>query len=160
MCMLLNQYGFILFSKQKTAYEMRISDWSSDVCSSDLSNPTFRVTTGAASYVLRRKPPGPLLPGAHAIEREARVLASLATADFPVPHVHGLCDDAAVIGSPFYVIDIVEGRIFWDAALPSLAPMARAACCDAINAELLWLHRVHVDAGGLAGFGTNRRRNG
>src|SRR3546814_6313373 len=86
---------------------MRISDWSSDVCSSDLS------------YVLRRKPPGPLLPGAHAIEREARVLASLATADFPVPHVHGLCEDAAVIGSPFYVMDMVEGRIFWDAALPS-----------------------------------------
>src|SRR3546814_19739167 len=119
---------------------MRISDWSSDVCSSDLS------------YVRRRKPPGPLLPGAHAIEREARVLASLATADFPVPHVHGLCEDAAVIGSPFYVMDMVEGRIFWDAALPSLAPKARAACYDAINPAMPRLPPVHVHAVGLPDF--------
>src|SRR3546814_5743490 len=120
-------------------------------------NPSFRGSTGAASYVLRRKPPGPLLPGAHAIEREARVRASLATADFPVPHVHGLCEDAAVIGSPFYVMDMVEGRIFWDAALPSLAPQERAACYDAMNAAMARLHRVDVEAVGLAAFGRERQ---
>ncbi|MDB5692738.1 MAG: aminoglycoside phosphotransferase, partial [Alphaproteobacteria bacterium] len=91
------------------------------------SNPTYRLTTPARSYVLRRKPPGKLLPGAHAVEREYRVLAALAGQDFPVPPVHGLCLDEDVIGTPFYVMDMVEGRIFWEADFPQVAREERPA---------------------------------
>ena len=76
------------------------------------SNPTFRLTTPRALYVLRRKPPGQLLPGAHAIDREARVIQALANVGFPVPCAHALCTDDAVIGSWFYIMNLVDGRIF------------------------------------------------
>src|SRR3546814_12895152 len=99
---------------------MRISDWSSDVCSADLSNPTYKLLTPSRSYVLRRKPPGQLLKGAHAVEREAQVLIGLGKAGFPVAHVFGLCADDGVIGTAFYVMEMVEGRIFWDATLPEI----------------------------------------
>ena len=91
------------------------------------SNPTYKLITSHASYVLRRKPPGQILKGAHAIEREAQVLTALARADFPVARVHALCTDEAVIGTWFYVMEMVEGRIFWDAALPDLPASERAA---------------------------------
>src|SRR3546814_10873141 len=98
---------------------MRISDWSSDVCSSDLfegplsveqfkggqSNPTYKLVTPGRSYVLRRKPPGQLLKGAHAVDREVAVLTGLETASFPVAHVHGLCTDDSVIGTWFYIME-------------------------------------------------------
>ena len=79
------------------------------------SNPTYRLTTPTARYVLRRKPPGPLLKGAHDVLREASVLAALWPTPVRVPQVFGVCEDEGVIGTPFYVMALVEGRIFWDA---------------------------------------------
>ena len=117
------------------------------------SNPTFKLVTPRRSYVMRRKPPGPLLKGAHAIEREARVLAALERASFPVPHVHGLCTDDAVIGTWFYVMDLVEGRIFWDAALPEVPRRERLDYIDALNRTLAALHAVDYKAIGLADYG-------
>lgn len=117
------------------------------------SNPTYRIGTNARTLVLRRKPPGPLLKGAHAVEREARIMAALHAAAFPVPRVHALCEDADVLGTPFFVMDEVPGRIFWNAALPDLAPPERAAVFDAMNATLARLHRLDPAALGLADYG-------
>jgi len=118
-----------------------------------LSNPTYKLVTPRRSYVLRRKPPGELVKGAHAIDREARVLAALGSAAFPVAHVYGLCTDDAVIGSWFYVMDMVEGRIFWDATVPGVSKAERAALFDAMNATLAQLHAIDVDAVGLSDYG-------
>jgi aminoglycoside phosphotransferase (APT) family kinase protein len=117
------------------------------------SNPTYKLTTPARAYVLRRKPPGPILKGAHAIEREARVLSALGTAGFPVPHVHALCEDDGVIGTPFYVMDMIEGRIFWDPMLPELAPAERGPIFDAMNATIAQLHGFDPEAIGLGDYG-------
>ena len=117
------------------------------------SNPTYRLSTPRASYVLRRKPPGVLLKGAHAIEREARVMTALGQAGFPVPRVHGLCLDDTVIGSWFYVMNLVEGRIFWDARLPEVAARDRSAYLEAMNATLAQLHRYDPAALGLSDYG-------
>lgn len=117
------------------------------------SNPTYRVRSDEGEYVVRRKPPGQLLKGAHAIEREARVISALASVGFPVPRVHGLCEDPEVIGSAFYVMDLVEGRIFWDPSFSVLPREQRAAHMDAMNATLASLHGVDVDAIGLGDFG-------
>ena len=87
------------------------------------SNPTYRLDTPSGrAFVLRRKPPGKLLPGAHAVEREARVMSALGSTGFPVPHIHGLCEDESVIGTPFFVMDMVEGRIIWEADFPGPDP--------------------------------------
>jgi aminoglycoside phosphotransferase (APT) family kinase protein len=117
------------------------------------SNPTYKLITPHKTYVLRRKPPGQLLAGAHAVEREARVLRALATVDFPVPRVHGLCTDDAVIGTWFYVMDMVEGRIVWDATFPDVARDRRPAHFDAMNAALARLHGIDYRAIGLGDFG-------
>lgn len=117
------------------------------------SNPTYRIRTRSRDFVLRRRPFGPLLPGAHAVDREARVMAALAKADFPVPKVCGLCMDAGVIGSAFHVTQMVEGRIFWDARFDSLPLERRAACMDAMNATLAALHRIDHRAVGLGDLG-------
>lgn len=117
------------------------------------SNPTYKLTTADRAYVLRRKPPGVLLKGAHAVEREARVLTGLAEAGFPVAAVHGVCTDDAVIGSWFYVMDMVEGRIFWDATLADVARPERAAYFDAMNAAMAALHQVDYRAVGLEDYG-------
>ncbi|CAN0625298.1 Phosphotransferase family protein [Burkholderia multivorans] len=117
------------------------------------SNPTYRLQTPARNYVLRRKPSGTLLKGAHAIEREARVMSALQTTGFPVPHVYGLCEDASVIGSSFYVMAMVEGRIFWDASFSGLPRESRAAMLDAMNDTLARLHRVDPVAVGLGDYG-------
>jgi aminoglycoside phosphotransferase (APT) family kinase protein len=117
------------------------------------SNPTYRIDTPGAAYVLRRKPAGALLKGAHAVEREARVMAALGATGFPVPRVHGLCTDEGVIGSWFYVMDMVEGRIFWDATLPGFDTQERAACFDAMNATIARLHAVDPADVGLADYG-------
>jgi len=108
------------------------------------SNPTF---------VLRRKPPGVLLPGAHAVEREAKVLTALGAAGFPVAHVHGLCEDAGVIGTAFYVMDMVEGRVFWDATFPGVSNEARPTYFDAMNAAMAQLHSFDPAAIGLGDYG-------
>lgn len=117
------------------------------------SNPTYRLSTPAAGYVLRRKPPGALLKGAHAVEREARVMAALGTVGYPVPRVHALCTDDGVIGSWFYVMDLVEGRIFWDASFSTLPQDERAAALDSMNTALAALHRLDPAAIGLADYG-------
>jgi aminoglycoside phosphotransferase (APT) family kinase protein len=117
------------------------------------SNPTYKLMTPGRSYVLRRKPPGRLLKGAHAIEREARVLQALAKADFPVARVHALCTDDDVIGTWFYVMDMVEGRIFWDATFSAVPWTERAAYFDAMNATIAALHAIEPQAVGLGDYG-------
>jgi aminoglycoside phosphotransferase (APT) family kinase protein len=117
------------------------------------SNPTYKLITPGSSYVLRRKPPGLLLNGAHAVEREARVLTALGKAGFPVAHVHGLCTDDGVIGTWFYVMDMVDGRIFWDATIPEMSHVDRPAYFDAMNATMAALHSIDPDAIGLGDYG-------
>src|SRR5579862_7197480 len=84
------------------------------------SNPTYKLQTPKRCYVLRRKPPGSILKGAHAVEREARVLTALGRVGFPVPHVYASCTDEAVIGTDFFVMDLIQGRIFWDTTFPQV----------------------------------------
>ncbi len=118
------------------------------------SNPTYRLDTPSGrAFVLRRKPPGKLLPGAHAVEREARVMSALGAQGFPVPHVHGLCEDDSVIGTPFFVMDLVEGRIVWEAGFPGLTHPDRAAHFDAMNATIARLHSYDPTAIGLGDYG-------
>jgi aminoglycoside phosphotransferase (APT) family kinase protein len=117
------------------------------------SNPTYLLETPARRYVLRRKPPGKLLPSAHAVEREFRVIAALHAQDFPVARPILLCEDAEVIGTPFYVMDHVEGRVIWEPHLPDETPANRAAIYDAMNATLARLHSFDPAAIGLADFG-------
>ena len=117
------------------------------------SNPTYKLVTPTRAYVLRRKPPGELLPGAHAVDREARVLAALGQAGFPVAGVHGYCADPQVIGTEFYVMDMVEGRVFWDATFPGVPREERPAYFDAMNATLATLHSLDPAAIGLADYG-------
>ncbi|HVO48448.1 MAG TPA: phosphotransferase [Steroidobacteraceae bacterium] len=117
------------------------------------SNPTFRLSTPGTAYVLRRKPPGALLKGAHAIEREARVMSALQSTGFPVPRVHALCADPGLIGTPFFVMELVQGRIFWDATFPPVAREQRPLYFDAMNATLARLHQIDFAAIGLADFG-------
>jgi len=117
------------------------------------SNPTYKLITPGRAYVLRRKPPGDLLKGAHAIEREVQVLTGLAKADFPVARVFGLCTDDSVIGTWFYVMDMVEGRIFWDATLPAIGRDARPAYYDAMNDTIARLHMVDYAGVGLGDYG-------
>src|SRR5258708_39840731 len=100
------------------------------------SNPTYRLTTPAGRYVLRRKPPGKLLASAHAVDREYRVITALAATGFPVPQTYGLCEDEAGIGTAFYVMDCVAGRRLWDQQLPELARRERAAGVDAMHAGM------------------------
>ncbi|WP_294213339.1 phosphotransferase family protein [uncultured Sphingomonas sp.] len=117
------------------------------------SNPTYRLDTPGADYVLRRKPPGPILPGAHAIEREHRVISALHAANFPVARPYALCEDDRVIGTPFYVMAFVPGRIFWNSTMPGLDPAERAAHFDAMNATIARLHTLDIDALGLSSYG-------
>ncbi|KHS46760.1 MULTISPECIES: phosphotransferase [Novosphingobium] len=117
------------------------------------SNPTYKLITPGRAYVLRRKPPGPVLKGAHAVEREAKVLLALGSVGFPVAHVHGLCTDESVIGSWFYVMEMVEGRIFWDATFPDVSREERPAYFDAMNATIAQLHSIDHEAVGLGDYG-------
>src|SRR3954452_11548241 len=118
------------------------------------SNPTYKLTAASGEYVLRRKPPGPLLPSAHAVDREFRVMRALAETPVPVPRVHALCEDGAVIGSAFYVMEFLDGRIFWDQRLPEVAsPKERGAMFDSMNAVIAALHTVDYEAVGLGDFG-------
>ena len=117
------------------------------------SNPTYRLITPAARYVLRRKPPGDILKGAHDVLREARVLTALDPTAVPVPRILGVCADASVLGSEFFVMEMVEGRIFWDAALADLPSEDRAACYDAMNSVIAAMHRLDPTIIGLGDFG-------
>ena len=117
------------------------------------SNPTYRLTAGDRRYVLRRKPPGKLLPSAHAVDREFRVMSALAGTGVPVAKMHALCEDDTVIGTAFYVMEYVEGRILWDPTLPGMTPASRAAHYDELNRVIATLHRVDYAAIGLGEFG-------
>jgi aminoglycoside phosphotransferase (APT) family kinase protein len=119
------------------------------------SNPTFKLITPRATYVMRSKP-GPaakLLPSAHAIEREYRVMAALGPHGVPVPEMLALCDDESVIGRAFYVMGFVEGRVLWNQALPGMSPAERGAIYDEMNRVIAALHTVDVAAAGLADYG-------
>ncbi len=117
------------------------------------SNPTYFLSTPARDYVLRRKPPGKLLPSAHAVDREYRVITALNQTDVPVPRTYLLCEDPEVIGTIFYVMECVSGRVLTDPRLPEVSPAERAALYDAMNETLARLHRVDYKAVGLEGFG-------
>src|SRR5262249_45262400 len=114
---------------------------------------TYLIETAEKNYVLRRKPPGKLLPSAHAVDREFCVISALNATDFPVPKAHLLCDDVSIIGTEFYVMDFVPGRIFWDPLLPELDKIERAAIYDAMNATLAKLHGFRPEALDLGEFG-------
>lgn len=121
------------------------------------SNPTFLLTTERsgkeAHYVLRKKPPGQLLASAHQVDREYRVMKALGPTDVPVPVMRHLCEDESIIGTTFYVMDYLEGRIFRDATLPDLSPADRREVYDQLNLTLTRLHKVDHQAVGLGDFG-------
>jgi aminoglycoside phosphotransferase (APT) family kinase protein len=117
------------------------------------SNPTYGLKASSGRYVLRRKPPGQLLKSAHAVDREYRVMKALAATPVPVPRMRALCEDESVIGTAFFVMDHVDGRILWDPALPGLDPAERAAIYDEMNRVLAALHDVDPAAVGLADYG-------
>lgn len=117
------------------------------------SNPTYRVTAGERRYILRRKPPGKLLPSAHAVDREYRVMSALAATDVPVARMLALCEDDTVIGTAFYLMEYVEGRVLWDPRLPGMEPAARAAHHDEMNRVLAALHGADYASVGLADYG-------
>ncbi|MGV8931653.1 MAG: phosphotransferase family protein [Luteimonas sp.] len=117
------------------------------------SNPTYCIDAASGRYVLRRKPPGKLLPSAHAVDREYRVLRALRGSAVPVARALHLCADDAVIGSMFYVMAYIDGEVFWDPALPGLGQHQRSAYYDRIIATLAALHAIDVQAVGLGDHG-------
>ncbi|MGE0873691.1 MAG: phosphotransferase family protein [Burkholderiales bacterium] len=117
------------------------------------SNPTYRLTAGGRRYALRRKPPGKLLPSAHAVDREFRVISALHGVGFPVARPYALCEDETVIGTAFYVMDCVEGRVLWDQSLPGMSKRERRAIWEELNRVIALLHGIDYSAVGLAGFG-------
>jgi aminoglycoside phosphotransferase (APT) family kinase protein len=117
------------------------------------SNPTFLLRTEKSKYVLRRKPPGELLKSAHAVDREYRVMKALGATDVPVPKMYVLCDDDSVIGSMFYVMEFIDGRIFWNGALPEQTPAERRAIYDEMVRVLAAMHTVDLEKVGLSDYG-------
>lgn len=117
------------------------------------SNPTYRLTAGARRYVLRKKPPGQLLKSAHAIDREYRVIAALRDTDVPVPGAHFYEEDASIVGTPFYIMDFLDGRVFMDQSLPGLAREERAPIYREMNRVIAALHSVNHEAVGLGDYG-------
>lgn len=117
------------------------------------SNPTFAITAASGKYVLRRKPPGELLKSAHAVDREFRVISALADTNVPVAKVYHLCEDDAIIGSMFYLMEFVPGEVYWDAALPEMNNQQRSAIYDEMNRVLAEMHSVDIEAVGLSDYG-------
>ncbi len=117
------------------------------------SNPTFFVDFDNRALVLRKQPPGELLPSAHAVDREFRILRALAGTDVPVPNAVLYCDDRSVVGTPFYVMDKLDGRVMSTYALPQIAPAERCAYYRAMAETLAKLHRVDLTAAGLGDYG-------
>ena len=117
------------------------------------SNPTYKLTSPSDTYVLRRKPPGILLKSAHAVDREYRVQRALAASDVPVAAMHLLCEDTDIIGSSFYVMEHITGRIFFDPRLPDLSNVERSNVVKEMNRVLAAIHSVDIDAAGLSEFG-------
>jgi aminoglycoside phosphotransferase (APT) family kinase protein len=117
------------------------------------SNPTYKLETPTQNYVLRRKPPGKLLPSAHAVDREYRVISALNATDFPVPHAYCLCEDEDVIGTTFYIMECVEGRVFWDFRMLELSKEDRGKAMRSMCQNLALLHSFDYKALGLETFG-------
>ena len=127
---------------------------SSEKFAGGQSNPTFKLSAGGTDYVLRRKPPGELLPSAHAVDREFKVISALANTDVPVAKAYCLCEDDSIIGSMFYVMECLDGRVFWDPTLPEVASNEeRTAIYDDMNRVLAAMHNVNVQEVGLSDFG-------
>jgi len=117
------------------------------------SNPTYRIDADGQVFVLRRKPPGELLPSAHAVDREYRVISALGQTDVPVPRTYCLCEDTEVIGTAFYIMEMVQGRVFWDGTLPGMSNEERGSVYRSVNEAMAALHRVDYQAIGLGDFG-------
>lgn len=117
------------------------------------SNPTYLLTTPTRRYVLRRKPPGKLLPSAHAVDREYRVMTALGREGFPVPRTFALCEDQTVVGTAFFIMEFVEGRIFWDASLLDVAKADRRALFFELIDVIARLHTIDYAAAGLGDYG-------
>lgn len=117
------------------------------------SNPTYRLTSPSGDYVLRRKPPGKLLPSAHAVDREYRIITALARTTVPVPRTYALCEDGAVIGTAFFIMEWVSGRVMADPLLPGVSPGDRGRIYDSMNEVLARLHTVDLEATGLTDYG-------
>jgi len=117
------------------------------------SNPTYRISSASGDYVLRRKPPGELLKSAHAVDREYRVINALANTEVPVAKVYHLCEDESVIGSMFYLMEYIDGRVMWDPALPESNAEQRTAIYSEMNRVLAALHSVDIEAVGLSDYG-------
>ena len=120
------------------------------------SNPTYLVSGASGDWVLRKQPPGRLRPSAHAVDRECRIMAALADTRVPVPRVDLYCSDASIVGTPFYVMQFLAGRVYADPLLPGMVPEERAAVYDAMNQVLADLHEVDWEAIGLADYGKTR----
>jgi aminoglycoside phosphotransferase (APT) family kinase protein len=117
------------------------------------SNPTYLLETPARRYVLRRKPPGKLLPSAHAVDREYRVISALHAQNFPVAEPLAFCADEGIAGTPFYVMSFADGRVFWEPQMPASSATERATVYDAMNATIARLHNFDPNQIGLADFG-------
>src|SRR5476649_420574 len=117
------------------------------------SNPTYLLETPTRRYVLRRKPPGKLLPSAHAVDREFRIISALYAQGFPVAEPLCLCEDESVAGTAFYLMSFADGRVFWEPQMPGSNPKERAAVYDAMNATIARLHAFDPVATGLGDFG-------
>ncbi|MBW2626374.1 MAG: phosphotransferase [Deltaproteobacteria bacterium] len=145
--------------------EARLDDWMAghvdgytgalQVCQfkGGQSNPTYWLADREHQYVLRKKPPGKLLPSAHAVDREYRVMRALGDTDVPTAIMYALCEDDSVIGTPFFVMEYVEGRIFWNVQLPDLAADERPAIYEELTRVLAAIHNVDLAAVGLSDFG-------
>lgn len=151
------QIGAFDEEKLSTYLEAHIEGFQGPVTASKFSdgqsNPTFLIDASSGKYVLRRKPPGKLLPSAHAVDREFRVLAALANTEVPVARAYHLCEDDAIIGSMFYVMSFEQGRVFWDPALPELDNEQRTAVFEQMIAVLAAMHSVDVEQVGLGDYG-------
>ena len=117
------------------------------------SNPTFLLTSGAQQFVLRKKPPGVLLPSAHAVDREYRVMQALQGSEVPVPKLYAYSEDLNIVGTPFYLMEFLNGRVIVDQSLPGFTPTDRAAIYTDMNRVMAALHKVDVNAVGLETFG-------
>jgi aminoglycoside phosphotransferase (APT) family kinase protein len=117
------------------------------------SNPTYQLVTPRKKYVMRRKPPGTLLPSAHAVDREFTIISALYPLGYPVARPYGLCTDESVVGTMFYIMDMMEGRILWDGTLPDYEPAMRRKIYEAKIKTFADLHNVDWKKAGLEGFG-------
>lgn len=117
------------------------------------SNPTFLITADSGRYVLRRKPSGELLKSAHAVDREFKVISALKNSEVPVAQAYHLCEDDSVIGSMFYIMEYIDGRVMWDPALPESQPAQRSAIYAEMSRVLAALHSVDIEEAQLSDYG-------